>query len=68
MGVKCEASALGSQEGNGIGFQLGRGLPRTLHFHWPRGLGEDKIGQYAIPSPLPMPLHLGHQRLFGQLP
>ena len=52
-GVKCEELALGSQERNGIGFLSGRGLPRTLHFHWPRNLGKDKLGQYAIPSPPP---------------
>src|ERR1035441_8008406 len=52
-GVKCEELALGSQERNGIRFLSGRGLPRTLHFHWPRNLGKDKLGQYAIPSPPP---------------
>jgi hypothetical protein len=53
MGVKREESALGSQDGMALVFCRAGGLPGTLHFHWPRGLGEDKLGQYAIPSPLP---------------
>ena len=62
LGVECEELALGSQEGNGIGFPSDRGLSGTLHFLWPRGLGENKLGQSAIPSALPPVLRISGTR------
>src|ERR1039458_9931982 len=52
-GVKCEELALGSQERNGIGFLSGRGLPRTLHFHWRAIWAKTNSGNTRFPVRCP---------------